>query len=189
MLLNPGFETGNFFQWGPDLGGLSAAVVTNWTGATLNYLPPEGNYFAVLGSTGSGGVGGIFQDVNLTAGQTLAGEAAFDDWGPGYSEAGAFVDIHNETTSTDFYPWSASDGSPGLPGPSYSYPAVSGPWTPWQFIAPADGTYQVSYIAVIAPGNTANALFDAQPTPEPGTCALVLLGLPGLAWLRRKRSA
>jgi hypothetical protein len=73
---------------------------------------------------------------------------------------------------------------------------MSGPWVPWTLSVPTAGTYSLGFGASFTSDTGSSVvLFDMgqigqpDPTPEPGTCALLLMGLPGLAWLRRRQRA
>ena len=192
-LQNPGFETEDFSSWTQSLGGLTALVVDHWVGMSLTYGAPEGDDFAVLGAAPDADPeGSLYQLVNLIQGQTLKGVAAFDDHDPAYQGSWAQVGIAYVTPGgqgVTAYPWSASDGGAfGVGGPNYIYPGNSGPWTAWQFTAPETSLYSVSYTVSLVGGSTAYGLFDTV-TPEPGTCALLLMGLPGLMYFRRRRSS
>jgi hypothetical protein len=194
VLANPGFETGDFTSWGQYVGtGMSTSVVTSWPGMTSAHGPAEGSYFAVIGGNNApNSLTAIAQTRSLTQGQVLSGRAALDSHGPANSGAGAFVWLYSHSTEEYFFPWSASDGGDSLLGGVVSdvmhkYPAVSGAWTYWQFTVPTTGDYDFMFDVVGPKDAEAYGLLDAQ-TPEPGTCALLLMGLPGLVWFRRRRA-
>jgi hypothetical protein len=181
-LINPGFETGDIsgWTWVPNSPSDSYSVVTGWTGQTLTYTPPEGQYFLAINSW----IGGeVYQDVNLTAGQQLQGVAALDnassEFSPGATLANVQVLQGGNPIAT---PWSVTETD--VSG------NTSGPWTDWSWTAPSSGTYRLAYETYAVNANSWEyGLFDAQPQPlpEPGTCALLLMGLPGVALLRRRR--
>ena len=134
---NTGFETGDFSGWTvyiPNDG--SAQVVTNHTsGLGTEYLPVEGTYFAFLEPDGPGIYTTLNRSFELIAGETLCGHAAFDteedpeEW---YND-NASVRILDNALNEIAMPWYSDVALIGA--------SADGPWTYWEWTAPASGTY------------------------------------------------
>jgi hypothetical protein len=180
-LINPGFETGDLTGWTAGGGSYGAFVVQSYTDSLMTYNPVFGSYFLELACWTDGYV---YQDVNLTAGQVLSGAAALDNTVgiQGGIYPALQVQVFDEGTDTQI----ATPLAISTDNPTYG---AAGPWTSWSWTAPYSGTFELKYDVNANPvWGHEYGLFDApQPTPEPGTCALLLLGLPGLAALRRRR--
>lgn len=185
-LVNPGFETGTFTGWTP--GGWddwdTSSVVTSWVGQTRTYTAPEGRYFAVA----NGFINSyVSQVVNLSAGQQISGWAALDLDGYALSEGpSAWVSVRNNQGGAWITIWEQSQA--GIGG-SFK----SGPWESWSWTAPQAGSYTLEFNAYGQ--NTsrfANTLFDINydsggtSVPEPGSLALLAVGLP-VGWFFRRR--
>ena len=184
---NPGFETGDLSGW--TLNGLANAT----TAPKFNrYVPaPAGTFFGLIGSEILGPTT-LSQQVTLAQGDTLTGWAAWyieSYWylpppDPDNHDTGA-VEIYLDNTLLAT-PWSSELG-------------VCTDWQPWSWEAPADSTYRLCYDYQVNPGNFGNhwsaLVFDAPlldppspvSTPEPGTMALLLMGLPMAGLLLRRR--
>jgi hypothetical protein len=186
-LINPGFETGDLTGWTTEIAqGGSASVVTTWPGSTATYLPPDGNYFVAIGGGDLGYWQGVTQNVNLKAGDILQGWAAFDAHDSLPNDDEAFVGING------------NGGGLWYETVSFIGDYTSGPWTHWSWTAPSDGLYTLGYYyynySGSTSGNQSYALFDGPQVlesgrvPEPGTMALLLMGLPMAALLRRRSS-
>jgi hypothetical protein len=192
-LVNPGFETGDLTGWTVvmDTPPLDAAtVVTTFAGQTRTYSAPYGNNFLRLQGWWDAT---IYQNVLLSAGQQLTGMAAVDlptDFGSLGLPLGAARIFDSGGNELFPYPWILTS--------SQISPNTSSPWQAWTWTAPYAGSFRFQYTSFGRFTNgTVNALFDMEvgeapdPTvPEPGSLALMGLGLPmaGL-WLRKRRSA
>lgn len=187
-LINSGFETGDFSGWTSYVpSGAGAWVVPSHTGDQgTSYLPPEDSYFALLKTDGPGSYTTLSQTFSILSGYGIDGYAAFDarDYKP-YND-NAWVKIYDASgTSLLATPWYADVNGLG----NYA----DGPWTFWQWLAPADGTYMVKYgVANVGDsGYDSYALFDAKDSgviPEPATMSLLGFSLLGLWGMRRKRA-
>lgn len=200
--INAGFETGDLSGWSTSLDlsiseGGHAWVVTSFEtfDPPVTYLPVVGSYFLAIESGATDFWQTVYQTVSLAAGETLSGFAAFD-WGD-YDDTegetgllyadGAKVEILDSwggsVLATPFY----MDGT-GHPD------GYNGPWTPWSWTATSAGTYTLAYAArnTLDDGGWAETFgyFDATviAVPEPGSLALLGLGLGGLGFLRRRKA-
>ena len=191
-LVNPGFETGDLTGWTAyfqNPGG-TASAVTSFTGVTRTYSAPYGTYFAALHSP-TGNYTHLYQDVALSAGQVLSGMAALDlAASSGSGNYYARVTLTEEGGQSEIA-WSAGHYTGTVLVPFNT----SGDWSSWEWTAPKTATYELEYkMYGVFVNGAANGLFDmaAGPSPvipEPGTLALLAMGLPGLALLRRRRRA
>lgn len=158
LALNEGFETGNVTGFGGTIPpGASAEVVTTHAGDTSPYAPARGRYFLELKTDGPDRFTQFEQPYRLKAGEFLKGYAAFDarerGTDPQFNDY-AQVRILSAARDEIAVPWQADVAGVGATG--------DGPWTPWTFTAPADGTYIVEY-RIINAGDDAYdsfALFD-----------------------------
>jgi hypothetical protein len=191
---NPSFETGDLTTWDTISKGGSEVVVTTWPGASTTYNPKVGEFFLVVGGGGDDNPEVVFHAVHLDAGDVLSGWAAFDAWDEGgeYDDLAAvkIYDANNPNNDKGLAtPWMANVSSTGS--------GVSGPWTQWSWTATATGDYFLAYGAANEGDNklASYGLFDneftingpSRVTPEPGTMALLLMGLPMAALLRRRK--
>jgi hypothetical protein len=183
--INPGFETGDLTGWTPNLTGGSAQVVSLWVPATgPPYAPMPGNhYFLAVGGGAADTDQLVYQSFALNSGDTLSGWAAFDGHDLYPFNDSAAVRIYDGSNNLLATPWTEDINTAG--------DLASTTPVPWHYTASTGGTYTLQYssrngLDGLAPSY---GLFDAEQfaTPEPGSLALVLLGLPGLAWLRRRR--
>ncbi len=136
---NPGFETGDATGWTLTIPpGGSAGVVTQHQGDLGTwYAPPEGSYFLLLKTNGSGSYTRAEQIVTLAAGGALSGRAAFDarDYVP-YND-NASVRVLDSAGALVAMPWYSDVATIGNYG--------DGPWTLWNWTAPSAGTYVLRY--------------------------------------------
>ena len=124
--------------------------------------------------------------MNLIKGQVLHGVAALDlnsPYGPDFQYL-AYVQVTDNNNGSYWLPLNVSNTDVPY--------GTSGPWQSWGWTAPHSGTFTLYYVAGgNYGGGGSNGLFDTQtgvpPVPEPGTCALLLMGLPGLMYFRRRR--
>ncbi len=182
-LTNPGFETGGISGWTMNLSNGGVTVAPSWPGASATYSPVEGSYFLAITAGDASVLQQVYQDVTLITGQRLEGWAAFD------SQEDPIEGLFNDWAEVDIF-----DGQTLVAQPWYADAAgtgyyTSGPWTYWSWTAPADGIYRLAYGVANYGDNSfpSNALFDARAIPEPGTMALLLMGLPMAGLLRRRR--
>lgn len=152
LAINEGFETNTTFGYTLSIPtGGSADVLSSFEG----YSPAEGNRFLALKTDGPGSFTTARQNYKLKAGDKIRGYAAFAsrDSLPYNDNAQVRIRYGIFTIAT---PWSADVASIGA--------GVNGPWTPWSFTAPADGTYTVEY-RIANQGDSlvdSRALFDAE---------------------------
>ena len=141
-ITNGGFETGDSSGWSITIPpGGTAAVVTSqavggdcdFTGGT--YFPDEGAYFLALKTNGPGSRTIAAQTFSAQAGWLMTGSAAFDygDYNP--FDDNARVEILNDGGVVIATPWAVNGNSV----PDY----WNGPWTAWNWVAPAAGDYTV----------------------------------------------
>lgn len=132
--INEGFETGDTTGFNLRIpSGGSADVVTSFD----SYSPVHGNYFLLLKTDGPGSYTTARQAYKMKAGDKLRGHAAFASRDSLPYNDNAQVRIRYAGLVTVATPFSADVASTGA--------GVDGPWTPWSFTAPADGTYVVEY--------------------------------------------
>jgi hypothetical protein len=139
---NVGFETGDFTGWTVDTGidGVAEVITSHTTGLATTYLPVEGTYFARLEPSFSAGVPTTLnQSLDLAAGETICGYAAFDaqELPEDPDNDSAWVRILDSALNEIAMPWYSDVSMIGASG--------DGPWTYWEWTAPANGTYYVQY--------------------------------------------
>lgn len=102
LIVNGGFETGDFTGWTLTLpSGASASVVTSFTSDQgLLYSPVEGNYFAVLKTNGANLFTKLSQVITIPSGAWVEGWAAFDARDHLPFNDTAYVRIYDETGTT-----------------------------------------------------------------------------------------
>ncbi|MBI5255073.1 MAG: PEP-CTERM sorting domain-containing protein [Burkholderiales bacterium] len=186
-LVNGGFESG-LTGWTNQAGANAAVVAThaNYLGTPV-YEPTEGGHFLVI----TAGTANLWQTVTQTlvmsAGETIAGKAAFS-WGdyPDFFD-GVKVEIRDALGAIVATPFSENGfGHTGF---------YKGPWTDWSFTATAGGSYTVVLGArnTVDSSGTSYGYFDiapsAAPVPEPASLVLVGLGLLAGAAAGRRRAA
>ncbi|MFH1657483.1 MAG: TasA family protein [bacterium] len=154
---NGGFEFEDFTNWSlltPV--GSEVEIATSYNGDQgTTYTAVAGLYFARLKTDGPGSLTKATREVELLSGMKLTGWAAFDarDYLPfnDYAQVRVLDGIGNELAK----PWYADISLIG----NYA----DGPWTQWEWIAPADGTYTLE-LSITNMGDSiqdSQALFDA----------------------------
>ena len=164
--VNMGFETGNLTGWTVDTGidGVAEVITSHTTGLATEYLPVEGAYFARLEPSFSAGVPTTLnQSLDLVAGETICGYAAFDaqELLEDPDNDSAWVRILNSAYDELAMPWYSDVAMIGASG--------DGPWAYWEWTAPESGTYYVQYGVTnfLWDGLNSIALFDGCPTTSP----------------------
>ena len=174
QVTNGDFETGNFNGWTKYVPYGGSADVVNLHAA---YNPVNGNYFAKLKTDGPGSYTTLTQDVYMSAGTTIEGWAAFD--AGDYFNDNADVRIFDSSTNLVATPWYSDVSIVGKYG--------NGPWTYWEWTAPAGDTYTLELRVSNAKDSTYDsyALFDYiiltdTEIPEFSTIALPVASILGL---------
>lgn len=162
-LANGGFETGDLSGWSLSVppGGSAGA-----TGSAFGYGPVDGSYFALLKTNGPGSYTTAAQTFTVNAGDKIAGWAFFKtgDYWPYNDNAHVAIWQGSTHVATVFL---ADVGIVGDNG--------STPWTYWEHIFTAGGTYTVQ-------ARVANA-FDSGFDSYMGLDAAVLTDCsPVLGW-------
>ncbi len=174
---NIGFDTGDLSGWTTFLRNGSAFVIADRDG----YLPPMGGYFLAVGGGAGNSQQYVWQGASLTKGEVLKGWVAFDraatdvffsDW--------AAAEVYNANLDTLVAGiWRSPDS-----------PSTS--WAKWTWTVPYNGYFYLAFSSSSQSSTYSQSfgLFDvrATPNPEPGTFALLLMGLPVAALLRRRRT-
>ncbi len=159
---NGGFEAGDYSGWVSYIpSGGSIDVVTSYTSDQgTNYIPFEGNSFALLKTDGPGSYTTLSQNIYLGAGQTIKGYAAFDAqevYEEIYNDNATVIikDSSNNVIDTLWYSDVATVGDFG-----------DGPWESWEWTATKAGTYtlemKVSNVGYNFDDNVDNSLLDSR---------------------------
>ena len=196
LVLNPGFESPHQADTSFPYMGYGQLHPDNWTGGDRREMfmsHANGGWWAPhsgaqsLGLNGTYGPGWISQNLATVAGGTydlsffMAGDFEKGGtartlevfWGVGHS-LGTVTFTRPSDWSHSSMGWALQSGGilSGL--------TATGPSTELKFVSLEPGEYDhgpaLDDVRVIA-------------TPEPGSLSLLLLGLPGLVWLRRRRRA
>lgn len=168
------------------------------------YGPPEGSWFLELKADGANFPQFTYQVADFTAGEWVAGVAAFDgrdllnnDWASVdifAGDVGASIQGNPNFSTGAINLWYRDEvylAGSGLTGG----PLADSPWEHWQYQIPAAGKYTVVYRVNNTTNGSLNsyALFDTAQAippvvPEAGTCLLfgLGLGLAGLGYSRRR---
>ena len=168
LVMNCGFETGDFTDWAVDAN--ATGVASDFDG----FLPHSGSFFAFLGDTsGTYPYGTLSQTITDTSGETLQLSywLGSDGATPNYNE----VDWNGVV----------------VPGSQVSdFPAV--PYTLYQFDVLATGSDVLRFVEQNVPAYNALDDISLVPTstvvPEPASLALLVTSLLDLGLLRRRKS-
>lgn len=184
-LINVGFETGDFTGWTAvvPVGGIAQVQSTAGAGGIT---PLFGTYMAHLKTDGPGSYTTLSQSIFMGGGAMVSGnvnwyDAELASSQPAFYNDNVAVQIYNSANalvSTAFYDQHSGNTT-----------IVNG-WAPWSYTASAADTYKVVY-KITNIGDSivdSHAYFDGVKVPEPGTLALLGLGLAGLGFLRRRKA-
>lgn len=205
-LINAGFETGDLTGWtaGPFTGGSANAQTSNTTtyspgdwGAPHTFTPFYGNYMLVVQSGSANVWQEVSQSVALGAGDSISGVAMMD-WGDYWVTGTAFIDgvkveVRNSAGAVVATPFDmdGSDFCVTFCPPATGQAGAESAWTAWSFTAVIPDTYTLVYAVKNTNDSTGPnqtfGYFDA--LPEPGSLALIALGLAGLGFGVRRRNA
>jgi hypothetical protein len=205
LIVNGGFETGDFTGWSTANGGSGAWFVTSGNSAPDSgeptVGPASGNYYAVTGQGGPGSHS-LWQDFTVGAGQTV--NVSFDMFDNDFSDAGPlggngnlnYSDGANQHVEVDILD---STGSTILDNLFYGSTPAAGP-NPYQAYSfnissavAAGGTYELRFAEVDnqffnSMGVDNVSVTDSASSVPDATSTLMCLGaaLPVLAGLRRR---